>query len=90
MHDSDLRPDRDPAESEVKLNALIRRRAGARRTIVLEPDFEAVAGFRGRTRKPERAWRHLMHARPDELPKPLVRAVRLALESAHPRQPSYS
>ena len=90
VHDSDLRPDREPLEAEVKLNALIRRRAGARRTIVLEPDFEGVAGFHGRGPKPERAWRRLAHARPDELPEPLVRAVQLALDSAHPRQPSYS
>ena len=27
------------------------------RVIVLEPDFEAVAGLRGHRRKPERAWR---------------------------------
>jgi predicted ATPase len=90
VHDSDLRPDRDPLESDLKLNALIRRRAGARRTIAVEPDFEGVAGFRGKVHKPERAWRHLAQWRPDELPEPLVRAVTLALSSAHPRQPSYS
>lgn len=90
VHDSDLRPDRDPLESDLKLNALIRRRAGARRTIAVEPDFEGVAGFPGKAHKPERAWRHLAHSRPDELPEPLVRAVTLALSSAHPRPPSYS
>jgi hypothetical protein len=90
VHDSDVRTDREPLEAEVRLNALIRRRAGAKRTVVLEPDFEGVAGFRGRAHKPERAWRHLAHARPDELPEPLVRAVRLALEAASPRVPSYS
>jgi hypothetical protein len=74
----------------LKLNALIRRRAGARRTIAVEPDFEGVAGFRGKVHKPERAWRHLAQWCPDELPEPLVRAVTLALSSAHPRQPSYS
>lgn len=90
VHDSDLRPGRDPVEAELELNALIRRGAGARRTVVLEPDFEGVAGFRGKAHKPERAWRRLAHARPDELPEPLVRAVRLAIEAAHPRPPSYS
>jgi len=55
VHDSDMRPDREPVESEVKLNALIRRRAGARHTVVLEPDFEGVVGYRGRQHKPERA-----------------------------------
>ena len=90
VHDSDMRRGREPVESELKLNALIRRRAGARRTVVLEPDFEGVAGFRGRRRKPERAWRRLARAHPDELPEPLVRAVRLALASARPGPPSYS
>ena len=90
VHDSDRRPGREPLEAELRLNALIRRRAGARRTIVLEPDFEGVFGFRSRAHKPERAWHHLLNAGPDELPEPLVRAVRLALDSAHPRQPSYS
>src|SRR6185503_20956814 len=37
VHDSDMRPGREPLESEVKLNALIRQRVGARRTIVLDP-----------------------------------------------------
>jgi AAA domain, putative AbiEii toxin, Type IV TA system len=90
VHDSDLRPGRDPVEAELELNALIRRRAGTRRTVVLEPDFEGVAGFRGRAHKPERAWRRLARARPDDLPEPLVRAVELAIEAAHPRPPSYS
>jgi hypothetical protein len=91
VHDSDLRPGRQPLQEELRLNALIRRRAGARRTIVLEPDFEGVAGFRAKKKnKPERAWRHLANVRSDELPKPLAVAVRLAIESAHPRAPSYS
>jgi predicted ATP-dependent endonuclease of OLD family len=90
VHDSDLRPNRGPDEADMRLNALIRRRAGARRTIVLEPDFEAVAGFHGRARKPERAWHRLAHARPDDLPAPLVRAVELALAAARPGPPTYS
>jgi predicted ATPase len=90
LHDSDLRPGREPLDAELKLNALIRRLAGARRTVVLEPDFEGVAGFHSKTHKPERAWARLAYARPDELPEPLVRAVRLALDSTHPHPPSYS
>lgn len=90
VHDSDVRPGREPLAAELRLNALIRKRAGARRTIVLEPDFEGVFGFRSRAKKPERAWHRLANARPEELPPPLLRAVTLALESAHPRQPSYS
>ena len=90
VHDSDMRPGREPVDSEVRLNALIRRRAGARRTVVLEPDFEGVVGFRGRSRKPERAWSRLARAGRDELPAPLVRAVELALSSARPGAPTYS
>jgi hypothetical protein len=90
VHDSDLRSGREPLDSEVKLNARIRRGAGARRTIVLEPDFEGVIGFHSRDHKPDRARRHLARARPNELPEPLVRAVTLALSSANPRRPSYS
>jgi predicted ATP-dependent endonuclease of OLD family len=90
VHDSDMRPDRVPIESEVRLNALIRRKAGARRTVVLEPDFEGVSGFRSRSRKPRRAFRHIGETPADELPPPLVRAVRLALASARPGPPSYS
>jgi hypothetical protein len=90
VHDSDLRPEREPSEAEQNLNALIRRKAGARRTVVLEPDFEGITGFHGKKKKPERAWLHLANARPEELPEPLVRAVRLTLASAHQREPSYS
>ena len=90
VHDSDRRSGREPLESEVRLNALIRRRAGARRTIVLEPDFEGVTGFRGKAHKPARAWTRLAHAREDELPAPLVRAVKLALASARPGPSTYS
>jgi predicted ATPase len=90
VHDSDQRPGREPIPSDLRLNALIKRRAGSRRTIVLEPDFEGVAGFRSRHRKPERAQNRLGHARREELPVPLVRAVELALESARPRPPTYS
>jgi putative ATP-dependent endonuclease of the OLD family len=90
LHDSDMRPGREPVESEVKLNALIRRRAGVRRTVLFEPDFEGVAGFRSKARKPERAWSRLANSSRDELPAPLVRAVELALASARPGPPTYS
>ena len=90
VHDSDLRPEREPLEDNLRLNALIRRLAGPRRTVVLEPDFEGVADFYGRGPKPERAWSRLADAGPDELPEPLVRAVRLVLDAAHPRPLSYS
>ena len=90
IHDSDMRRGRPLVESELRLNALIRRRAGARRTIVLDPDFEGVAGFRSRSHKPEQAWSRLAHTHRDRLPQPLVRAVELAVASARPGAPTYS
>ena len=45
IHDSDLWPEREPLEDNVRLNALIRRLAGARRTIVLEPTSRASPDF---------------------------------------------
>jgi predicted ATPase len=91
VHDSDVRPGREPAEGVDELNALIRKQAGARRTVVLEPDFEGVARFRSRRgHKPEQAWRRLASGKERELPAPLVRAAKLALEFAHPRERSYS
>ena len=91
VHDSDLRNRGAQAlEATLVLNALIRRKAGKRRTIVLEPDFEGVVGYRSRARKPKRGWSRLAHVRPEDLPQPLVQAVELALRSAHPREPTYS
>ena len=71
-------------QAELKLNELIRRRAGARRTVVLDPDFEGVSGFRSRPTsrsEPGGVWRD---AHPDELPEALVRAVTLALARSPP------
>jgi putative ATP-dependent endonuclease of OLD family len=90
VHDSDVRPGIEPDEAEMRLNELVRQRAGAGRTFILDPDFEGAVGFRGRGPKPARAWQRLAQARREELPEPLVRAVRLALDSARPGPPSYS
>jgi len=78
VHDRDAEPGEDPIPAEVALNALVAEIAGPDRAIVLEPDFEAVAGLRGHSNKPERAWNHF--STPGvEVPEPLERAVRLAL-----------
>jgi hypothetical protein len=55
------------------------------RRIVLEPDFEAVAGLKGRNNKPERAWRHFAALSPDEVPRLLAQAVELAVSLARER-----
>ncbi len=80
VHDRDAEPGKEPIPAEVALNTLIAEVAGSERAVVLEPDFEAVAGLRGQSNKPERAWNHF--STPGvEVPEPLERAVRLALES---------
>ena len=80
VHDRDAEPGKDPIPQEVALNDLIAATAGAERLVVLEPDFEGVAGLRGHANKPERAWNHF--STPGvEVPEPLERAVGLALGS---------
>ena len=81
VHDRDAEPGKQPIPAEVELNRLIASIAGRGRTIVLEPDFEGVTGLRGHSNKPERAWNHFS-TDGVEVPKPLARAVRLALRAA--------
>lgn len=64
------------------LNALIAETAGADRTIVLDPDFEAATGLRRHSHKPEQAWRRFREPGGPPLPEPLVRAVEVALSLA--------
>lgn len=87
VHDRDAEPGSEPIPAEAALNALIAEVAGSERTIVLEPDFESAAGLRGHSGKPERAWRHFSSIPPEEVPEPLARAVRLALEARSGRAP---
>lgn len=79
VHDRDAPAGRQPIAAERALNALIAEVAGRERTIVLEPDFEGVAGLRGHRHKPERAWRRFASLPAAELPESLVRAAELAL-----------
>ncbi|MGH3011265.1 MAG: ATP-dependent nuclease [Gaiellaceae bacterium] len=81
VHDRDAEPGEQPIPAEVELNRLIASLAGRERTIVLAPDFEGAAGLRGHRNKPERAWEHFAKEGVD-VPEPLARAVRLALEAA--------
>jgi predicted ATP-dependent endonuclease of OLD family len=78
VQDRDAPPGREPIPAERAVNAQIAQVAGPERTIVLEPDFEAVAGLEGRSHKPERAWRTFaVEGRP--VPEPLAEAVRRVL-----------
>jgi hypothetical protein len=82
LHDRDAPAGARPIEAERALNAVIRKEAGAERTVVMEPDFEAVAGLRGNRHKPERAWQRFRSMTRADVPEPLRRAVELALSLA--------
>ena len=79
VHDSDRRPSGRLVAAERALDALIADTAGEERVIVLDPDFEAVAGLAGRSRKPERAWRGFAVRAGSEMPGQLVRVAQLAV-----------
>jgi len=72
VHDSDAKASGRLAPAERALNALIAETAGEERVVVLDPDFEAVAGLRGHRRKPERAWREFAERDPADMPGELV------------------
>ena len=82
VHDSDRKPSGRLVAAERALNALIAETAGADRTVVLDPDFEAVAGLAGHKRKPERAWREFASRPETEMPEPLLRLAELAISLA--------
>jgi hypothetical protein len=84
VHDSDRKASGRLAAAERALNALIADTAGAERVIVLDPDFEAVAGLAGHSRKPERAWREFAERPSAEVPGQLVRVAELAVSLARP------
>jgi predicted ATPase len=82
VHDSDRRASGKLVAAERVLHGLIAKPGGGERTIVLDPDFEAVAGLTGGSRKPERAWREFASRPSAEMPAPLVRAAELAISLA--------
>jgi predicted ATPase len=87
VHDRDAPRGRAPIQAERALNDLIAEVAGPERTIVLEPDFEAVTGLAGHSHKPERAWRRFATLSAPEMPEPLVRAIELAVSLAERAEP---
>ena len=82
VHDSDRRVSGKLVAAERALNALIAESAAEGHTVVLDPDFEAVAGLAGHSRKPERAWREFALRPSNEMPEPLLRAAELAISLA--------
>jgi predicted ATPase len=86
VHDSDRQPNGRLVAAERALNALIADTAGEERTVVLDPDFEAVAGLEGRRRKPERAWREFASRTSAEMPGHLLRVAALAMSLARSQE----
>jgi hypothetical protein len=84
VHDSDRRSSGRLVAAERALNALIAETADEERVIVLDPDFEAVSGLVGHSRKPERAWREFAERASREMPRQLVDAAELAVSLARP------
>ena len=82
LHDRDAPAGKRPSPAERALNSLIRRTAGPDRTVVLEPDFEGVAGLRSHRHKPEKAWLRFRSLSEADVPPPLRQAVALALSQA--------
>ena len=82
VHDSDRRASGKLVAAERALNALIAESAAEGHAVVLDPDFEAVAGLEGHSRKPERAWREFASRPSSEMPEPLLRAAELAISLA--------
>lgn len=84
VHDSDRKSSGRFAQAEQALNALISDTAGKERVIVLDPDFEAVAGLAGHRHKPEHAWREFAERTAAEMPPQLVRAAELTMSFVRP------
>jgi hypothetical protein len=76
VYDRDAPAGRRPSQAQRVVNAEIADLAGADRTVVLAPDFEAVAGLRGHRHKPARAWQLFSQIAPERVPGPLAEAVR--------------
>jgi hypothetical protein len=82
LHDTDRRPSGRLVAAERALNALIADSAGKKRVVVLDPDFEAVAGLAGHSHKPERGWREFASRPSADMPHALVHAAELAISLA--------
>ena len=87
VHDRDAPAGRKPNRGMRELNAEIDRLMVPLGAVVLEPDFEAVAGLRGHGHKPERAWRAFRSLPREKMPEALVRAVERTVELARSEPP---
>jgi hypothetical protein len=82
VHDRDAAPGKKPIAGERVLNNQIAQLAGHERLVVLAPDFEAIAGLRGHSHKPARAWERFSGLAPEQVPAQLRVAVERVVELA--------
>lgn len=90
VHDRDAPLGRQPIPSERRLNEQLRTLAGPARVVELAPDFEAIAGLRRHSHKPEQAWQHFRKLQADDVPAELrhiVGLVSAALGGSPRRRP---
>ncbi len=81
VHDRDAPRGEHPPEAEEIANDTILRVAGKRRTITLVPDFEGIAGLRGRRGKPAAAWKRFKDGN-GAVPGPLRQAAERVVAAA--------
>lgn len=83
VHDRDAPPGRRPSAQHRAIAASIRALAGPAHAFELAPDFEGISRIdRHGHGKPERAWRRFASLTAQEMPDPLLRAVRLVMSLA--------
>jgi hypothetical protein len=82
VHDSDRKESGRLVAAERGLNTLIAQTAGEDHVVTLDPDFEAVAGLTGRSRKPERAWKEFAERTCSDMPPELLHVAELSVSRA--------
>lgn len=87
LHDRDAPAGKKPIQAERRLNRLIGEIAGRDRRVEMVPDFEGIAGLRGRRHKPARAWHAFATLKRNQLPAPLTDVVERAVAMARADRP---
>ncbi len=82
VYDRDAEPGERPLRYDAVLNRQIRDLAGRGRWVELARDFESVAGLRGSSHKPARAFKRFTEANAESVPQQLARVVDVAISIA--------
>ena len=75
--------DADRGRASARENSLLREAAGRAPIFVLQPDFEAVAGMRGREDKVLAAWQRFSKIEADRIPAAFQRIIQTAVDLAN-------